>query len=553
MRIIMTCLFIVAMSGVGAWAAEVRTFSIDPAEGQDAPYVVRVDGKTVPLERAGSGDNHTVYYARYYGVEQAEVEVKVADAGRIEASVGPDRLAENVRIEGDSIRFAAQGIGPVIVLMKAGGKQLPHLFVICEPVEENPPRPGDENVLNVADHGVVAGKDAPQTEALQKVLDACARRPGGGVVYVPAGHYYTGTLHVRDNTYLYLAAGAVLQAWPEPDHFPLIGGDQEHGGNGKYHSFSRLLFFDRAHNARLGGRGTLDASGHILRNKFQRRVHVIEAHEGENIRIDGVVARNSASWSVHLLKCDGVHVSDVKVIADWNVSNCDGFDPDSCRNVLIERAFCYTGDDSFAVKSTNNSGLLQPTCNITIRDSVVMTLKTALKVGTETFADMSNILYENIDVCYSSRAIGLWARDGATISNVIWRDIRGELVEVSYEGRSGQPFYIMAEQRSGQSKLENVLIQNVRLAAPWYSLLETDLPWPLSGITFDDIYLTVLPRVHKDDKKYLFEFDRCADIEFKNVVIDWARADLGQWKGLWPEGAPVEAGNIKQINLKEGK
>jgi hypothetical protein len=543
-RVIATQLLL--LSGLSAVAAAVQVHPVNPAESAGAPYAVAVDNTPVLLERVGEKPEWSVYYARYCGVDKAEVVVTVKGKGELSAEVEPKRLMENLRIEDRRVKFTATGNGPCLVFIKSGDKELQRLFVIQEPEEENPPKPGDAGVFNVLDYGVTEEKK-PQTEKFQNALDACAKRPDGGVVYVPPGHYWTGTLHVRDNTYVYLAGGAVVQAYPDPEAFPLFPGNKEHGGNGMYHSFSRLLFFDHAENAGLIGRGTLDGSGKILRNKFQRRTHVIEAHESRDIEIGGVVARNSASWSVHLVKSNGIHINGLKVIADWGVWNSDGINPDSCRNVLVENVFCYTGDDSFAVKSTANSGLIQSSYNITIRDSVAMTRKTALKVGTETIGDISNVLYENIDLVRTSRAIGLWARDGGRLSNIIWRDIRGELVEVSGEGRSGQPFLITNQPRRGQCRIENVLIQKIDLKTPWYSLIESEAQWPVTGVKFDQVKLTIKPRTMKKEKKYLFEFDGAEDIIIQNLVVDWSQADPAQWKGLWRDDAPVDATNIKQL------
>jgi hypothetical protein len=551
-----TIVSVLAATYVGASATAaaggVRVYPVDPSEGAEAPYSVRAGGVDVPLERVGR--DQVVYYGRFESVSPAEVVVTCRGSSAPTADVEPARLVDKMHVEAGALRFMATDAGPRLCFIRQGGQELPPLFVIVDPPEPaSGPAPNGPNVLNVAAYGARPGRTEPQTAGLQEALDACAARPGGGVVYVPAGHYYAHTLRVGDSTYLYLAAGAVVQAVPDPAGIPVDAGREERGGEGVQHSFSRLLLFDGADNARLGGRGTLDASGYVLRNKYGRRCQVIDAHNCRNLRLDGVVIRNTGSWSVHLLHCDGVHVSNVKVITDWDVGNADGINPDSCRNVLIEKAFCYTGDDSFAVKATNNSDLLQSSYNITIRDSVVMTRKTGLKIGTETRADISNVLYENIDCVRTSRGIGLWARDGGTISNVIWRDIRMDLVEVPREGRSGQPFYVMARKRHGQSHVENVVIENVTAAAPWYSKIETSLPWPIRGITFRNIRLTVKPRTIKQDARYLFEFDGAEDIVFDGLTVDWSHAAAQHWNGLWPPGAPVIAEKVKEIGWPSSK
>jgi hypothetical protein len=527
----------------------VQVHPVPAEEGVNAPFQVTAGETLVPLERVGA-EGHPVYYARFMTDGPVPVQIAVEGKGDLTAEVKPARYVKGYEINGSRIAFQAEGPGPRIVFAKRGDESLPLLFVIYEPQETNAPDPAEEPVLDVRDFDVEAG-DSLQTKAFQKALDTCGQRPGGGILYVPEGTYRTGTLKVPSNVHLYLAGGAILQAIDDPAAYPIDAGDEEHGGNGRWHSNSRLLMFENVENAGLFGRGTLDANGPILRNKHERRVQVIDVENSRNILIEGVVLRNTASWTLHVLHSDTVTIRDVKIISDWGVWNADGIDPDSSRNVLIERVFCYTGDDAIAVKATLNSGLLQPSYNIVSRDCVVMTRKTALKVGTETRADISNVLFENIDVVHSSRCIGLWARDGGTIANIIWRDLRIDLVEVPREGRSGQPFYIMAKRRGGNSRVENVRITNVSGTAPWYSLLEADTPWPLSDIRFENIDLTVLPRDDKQDVKHLFEFEHCEGIEFHDITVDFSKANLDQWAGLWTGDAPVVAEDVERIGLSD--
>jgi len=524
--------------------AAVRTHPVDPAEAAGAPYAVRANGLAVPLERAGS--RRRVYYARFHADGPVDVSIRVRDVEGLRATIEPRRLAKNVRTEGSTVRFVADVAGPRVVRISAGGEPLPLLFVIRETAERFVPDPQDPTVLNVADYGATPGPE-PQTAKLQRALDDCAARPGGGIVFVPPGRYLTGTLRIRSHTYLYLAGGAVLQAVQDPKAFPVDPGRTEHGGNGRIHSFSRVLLFDRACNAGLLGRGTVDGAGVFLRNEHNKRVQIIDAHACRNLLIEGVVLRNTASWTMHLLASNNVRVADVKIIADWDVGNADGIDPDSCRNVLIERVFCYTGDDSIAIKTTGNSDLLQSSCNILVRDSVVMTRKTGLKIGTETLADVQNVLFENIDIVHSSRGIGLWVRDGGHVGQVTFRDIRMDLVEIPGESRSGQPFLLTLQKRGGVGRLQDVRFVNITCRAPWFSLLESSVEPPVERITFENVTWRLAPRVLKRDRKHLFELRNAREIAIRGLRVDWSDAQPQLWAGLWAADAPIKAQNVVEV------
>jgi hypothetical protein len=107
------------------------------------------------------------------------------------------------------------------------------------------------------------------------------------------------------------------------------------------------------------------------------------------------------------------------MLNDLNVSNTDGFDPDASRRVLIENCFAYCGDDNVAIKSTNTMGYLQDVFDITVRNNVFLTKKSALKVGTESNTEvMKNITFENNEVLEADRGMTLYCYDGAVYENI---------------------------------------------------------------------------------------------------------------------------------------
>ena len=64
---------------------------------------------------------------------------------------------------------------------------------------------------NVLDYGAIPDNTTINTYAITKaIVDASAR--GGGLVVFPPGAYLTGGLNLSSNVYLYLQAGAQLQA-----------------------------------------------------------------------------------------------------------------------------------------------------------------------------------------------------------------------------------------------------------------------------------------------------------------------------------------------------
>jgi len=521
----------------------VHVHPIDPAESIGAPYEVRAGETPIPLERCGRKER--VYYARFASDGETTVEVRSLKGEILSATVEPDRLAADVRVDGRLLTFLAAGPGARVIRIETEAGRIFPLFVIVEPLEEKPSRRKGLGIYNLADHEIESST-WPQTDKIQKVLDECAASLSGGVVYVPPGRYRTGTLYVRDNTMLYLAGGAVLEAVHDPLAFPPSGGASEQGEGAHPNKNYRLLLFDGANNAGIFGRGTLDAAGHIHRDIHKVRLQVIDAQRCTNLTIEGVVLRNSGSWTLHIVGCENVRVSGIKIIDDLGVANSDGIDPDSSSNVLVEDAFCWTGDDSLVVKATGNAGILRDSTNIVFRDCVVSSRKTALKIGTETRADIRNVVFENIDIVESSRGIGVWMRDGHEIADVVFRNIRMGLVEIPGEDRSGQPFYLTVRERDGVGRIRDVRIENIECAAPWYARFETVPDAPYENVILDDIAWKVLPRKIKEDVRPLFYLEPGAAVEIRDLRVDWSHARRDEWDGLWNEDAPVRVENVTE-------
>ena len=62
-------------------------------------------------------------------------------------------------------------------------------------------------VFDVREFGAAADRTAPATRAIQSAIDAAAGA-GGGVVYCPPGDYLIGSIELKTNVNLHLAAGA---------------------------------------------------------------------------------------------------------------------------------------------------------------------------------------------------------------------------------------------------------------------------------------------------------------------------------------------------------
>jgi hypothetical protein len=132
---------------------------------------------------------------------------------------------------------------------------------IAEPVPGDFVRNGPVGaVYDVRDSGAVGDGKAIDTSAVQAAIDTCASK-GGGTVVVPSGTYLVGSLELKSNVTLHIAAGGTLlgttdgSQYHPVDAIPLSGDTTLKDGNWA------LLYAVGAKNITIEGSGTIDGQG----------------------------------------------------------------------------------------------------------------------------------------------------------------------------------------------------------------------------------------------------------------------------------------------------
>jgi hypothetical protein len=318
-----------------------------------------------------------------------------------------------------------------------------HLFIFADK-----PVPKPEKVTSVLDYGADPGGKTLSTQAIQTAID---KAEDGTAVIIPAGHFISGSLFIRSGVRLFLEAGALLQASGNPDDFEPLQ--------------NAFIVIENAENVTLDGRGVIDGSGAYLRRLTGVSGRLLAIRDSRNISVEGLILRNSRAWHTHIIRSEHVTVRNVKVLNDRDVLNSDGINPDSSRHVLVEDTFFYCGDDAVAVKSTNRRGKFGDVYDITIRNNIMLTMKSALKVGTETHAaEMKDILFENNQVIESDRGMALYARDGTHMHDIRFIGNRFERPYPEYQQRL---IDFRITERHGLSRISSILIKDNMVDQRW--------------------------------------------------------------------------------------
>jgi hypothetical protein len=333
----------------------------------------------------------------------------------------------------------------------------------------------------ITGHGAVADQAVPSTAAIQRAIDA-AHAAGGGTVVVPPGRFLTGTVELKSGVRLDLEAGAVLLASRNPADYNSIGIDN-----------APVLI--RAHQARdiaITGRGTIDgqavqewgplgevdsfiaAETEIARKAGieMKRAHTVKPNpclvyftDCANVLLEDASFLNSAFWSVHLGTCHNVTVRGLRIETSLETGvNADGLDIDSCRDVRVSDCTISTGDDAICLKTTIKAGG-KPCEDIVVTGCTLVSTSCALKLGTESHGDFRRIVFSDCVIRNSNRGIGIFVRDGANVSDVLFSNLVIECDRKHFNWwGDGDPIRFVVLKRKPESRLgsiRNVVVSNV--------------------------------------------------------------------------------------------
>ncbi len=187
--------------------------------------------------------------------------------------------------------------------------------------------------------------------------------------------------------------------------------------------------------------------------------HLVYATNCKNLNILDTSFVDSIRWTLKIVNCDNVHIDNINIIGCRG--NSDGIDVSSSRDVLVERNFIRTWDDSFCVKALNVGDVR----NLVFKDSTLWNdFARPIEIGVELQADVvDGIEFRNIDIIHSMTGyplMGIHHGDHAVVSNVVMDDIRLE------DMHGGQIFDIRITDSvwnydTSKGGIENVTIKNI--------------------------------------------------------------------------------------------
>ncbi|KAK1314537.1 hypothetical protein QJS10_CPA06g01773 [Acorus calamus] len=261
-------------------------------------------------------------------------------------------------------------------------------------------------------------------------------------------------------------------------------------GDGRCYDTSAIQSAIDACAAAGGGRVVFPSGGNYLTKTLNLRSGVILRLE-RGSRILGGTRRGDLSGgaALHLVRCDGTTIRDVQIKGDWDTPNNDGIDVEDSNNTLIERVRIDTGDDAICPKSSTG-----PVVNLVARDCWIRTKSSAIKLGSASWFDFKNFLFDNITVVDSHRGLALQIRDGGSVNNITFSNINisTRYYDPSWWGRA-EPIYVTTCLRDRTSKsgaISDLLFINISAVSENGVFLSGSSGAPLHDLRFINVNLT---------------------------------------------------------------
>jgi hypothetical protein len=438
-------------------------------------------------------------------------------------------------------------------------------------------------VFNIMDYGAKGDGTTDDASAIQQAINKCSEA-GGGTVLFPSGKtFMAGPIHLASNVNLHFAPNSRLLANPdEAVYTESAFGDNR--GEGMMWISGRDL-----ENVSISGTGTIDGNGVAFMGKelddsyelkpvtdFDPRPHVMTLINIKKLNIKDVTICNSAYWTVHLVGCYDVAITDISLLNNLKIRNGDGIDIDHSRKVRITGCFIESGDDCICLKNRREYEQYGSCHDIVVTNCIMTSRSCAVKIGSENMDSIYHVLFDNCIIRDSNRGIGIQNRDEGTVTDVTFSnmDVECKFYSDVWWGKS-EPIYITSYPRAVGNhkdagwrfpkgategrcgKVSNIVFSNVRARSENGIFVGGDEDGKVSNIIFERVYLDIVkatdyPGCIYDKRPCLGEGFVESDI-YGFYLDNASSIDIKDCKVTFDNTGRKEGGFMRQINCKNVK
>ncbi len=277
--------------------------------------------------------------------------------------------------------------------------------------------------IHVLETGAKAGGKTLCTKAIQSAIDKCTEA-GGGRVIVSGGTYLTGTLILKENVNLYLAADGILLGSPNCEDYPERT-DVSHVMTDCLPRWrnAAMIYAEECKNIAITGPGTIDCNGTSFVKKKEgntacwdyERIDAPTPPRAvffagcQHIKLEDVTMVNQpAGWSYWITDCDFVTIDKLKILANVNYPNNDGIHINSSRNVTVSNCMITTGDDCIVVRANNAALKENKVCEkVVVTGCTLTSYSGGIRIGWTQDGVIRNCTFSNIIMTDTSVGISI--------------------------------------------------------------------------------------------------------------------------------------------------
>lgn len=468
---LVACGVLIALAaGSGACAATLKVYPAPKGEELSKDYTIHVDGQDVPVyvAKVASADQKARWKAMddkknsadfcekasfAYFDFQGQVTVKVASPQPIQsAKILPSSWGLQPAVDGKTLTLVLKE--PRNLTVELNGTWVGALHIFANPLETDAPRPDDP-----------------------------------GVIYYGPGIHEVGAVTVPSGKTVYVAGGAIVRGVIKPDEKFSIS---SYSGLKNY----APTFTLRGDKIVFRGRGIVDGGGSTTHARNLLFVN------GKDILLEGVILRDSSTWTVPIRQCDRVTVQNVKLLGYR--ANSDGIDICNSRDVTVDGCFIRTLDDLIVIKSDKGQGEVR---RIVAKNCVLWNeVAHALSVGAELRENVDDVLFTNCDVIHDlgrEWAMRVYHCDAARISNIRFENIRIEESKRLISLWIGKAVWARDESRG---HIDGVVFKDIRAAGktPLVEFIGFGEANVIENVTLENVTINEKPLKQTDIKSNAF-------------------------------------------------
>ena len=308
--------------------------------------------------------------------------------------------------------------------------------------------------LNVRRFGAVGDGVHDDTPAIQAAINTCPKK---GRVLIPAGEYHVLPIFLKSHVRIEIQKGATLLLDTDRSKFPILPGmiqstDEKRDLNlGSWEGnpldmFAAFISGNGVEDVVLYGEGVLDGQGdkadwwvnhRIMRGAWRPRMFFI--NDCENVTVQGVTFRNSPAWNLQPYFSRDLKFLNIHVNAPADSPNTDGFDPESCTNILLAGAHFSLGDDCIAIKAGKlymGATYKTPTSNMEVSHCLMENGHGGMTCGSEMAGGVNHVYCHDCLMRNTDRGLRIKTRRGrgeqGVIDEIVFENVMMDNVGTPY-------------------------------------------------------------------------------------------------------------------------